>query len=43
MLLPGETCCHAVEDGNHCCEAGLREQESAEAIVPADEPKVGKG
>lgn len=42
-LLPGETCCQAVEDGNPCCEAGLREQESAEAIVPAEKPKAGKG
>ena len=42
-FLPGETCCQAVDDGNPCCEAGLREQESAEVIVPAEKPKGGEG
>ena len=33
-FLPGEACCRAVWDGNPNREVGLREQESAEAIVP---------
>jgi hypothetical protein len=33
MFLPGEACCQARE-GNPSREAGLRRQESAEAIVP---------
>jgi hypothetical protein len=34
MLLPGETCCQAGRNSNPGREARLRQQESAEVIVP---------
>lgn len=34
MRLPGETCCWAVRSSNPGREARLRQQESAEVIVP---------